>query len=171
MAYKDELAARIRAALGGRAGVEERVMFGGIAFLLDGHMFVGTLTPGFAGIASGGMMVRVGRDTHDAALAEPDVVPMVMGGRTMRGFAAVLPRGCATVAQVKRWIARTTGFVATLPPKDPRAPRKKAPTTIVPPPAKRARPAKPAKATPHVAKTMTKAKTKTKAKASSRSRG
>jgi hypothetical protein len=115
--FKDELAARIRTAVAGRPGVTERAMFGGIAFMLDGNMFIGTLTPGFARIPSGGLMVRVGPGAHDAALAEPHVLPMVMGARTMAGYAAVLPAGCATVAQVRRWAERAIAFVGALPVK------------------------------------------------------
>ena len=51
MAYDEGLATRIRALLADEPGLTEKRMFGGIAFLLNGHM---TVT-----VSDGGMMVRV----------------------------------------------------------------------------------------------------------------
>ena len=47
MAYDEVFAERIRAVLGDDPGIDERKMFGGIAFLLDGNMFVGIANDGF----------------------------------------------------------------------------------------------------------------------------
>jgi hypothetical protein len=78
LAYDENLAARIRVALRGRAGIEERKMFGGVAFLLDGRMF--------CGVVKDALMVRVGRERHDEALQHPFVRPMDFTGRPMRGI-------------------------------------------------------------------------------------
>ena len=87
MAYDSKLAERIRAIAAGRKGVTEKEMFGGIAFLLDGKMFIG--------LAKNQLMVRVGPDRHDEALARPHVRPMNFTGRPMRGYVYVVPAGYA----------------------------------------------------------------------------
>src|SRR5438105_5636943 len=93
MAYDLELAQRIRSTVAGRPGVTEKEMFGGIAFLRDGNMFVGVMKPGFGTIARGGMMVRVGPSAHATALGEPHATPFEMGGRTMMGYVIITPEG------------------------------------------------------------------------------
>jgi len=73
MAYDDELADRIRDALSHRDDVEERKMFGGLAFMVAGHMAVG--------IVGAELMVRLGQERAAAALAEEHVRPMDFTGR------------------------------------------------------------------------------------------
>jgi len=110
MAYDERLAERIRGVLRGRAGLEERKMFGGLAFLLGGRMF--------CGIVKDQLMVRVGPQRHDEALRHPHVRPMDFTGRPMRGMvfvAAPAFRGAA----LERWIER--GVEGLREPKAPRA--------------------------------------------------
>ena len=104
------LAERIRTALGGRTGVTERPMFGGIGFLLDGNLLV-------SASGRGGMLVRVGPDGHDAALVAPHATAMEMGGRGMRGYVVVAPAGVASQGAVASWIERAWKHVRTLAPK------------------------------------------------------
>ena len=73
MAYNGELADRIRGSLAGRSGVAERKMFGGIAFMVDGHMC--------CGVTGDLLMIRVGADGFDDALAQPHSRPMDFTGR------------------------------------------------------------------------------------------
>ncbi len=80
MVYSEDLAERIRAALGPRAPFDERKMFGGIAFLVNTHMALG--------VTGDDLMVRVGRDGTDAALERGGAV-MEMGGRAMTGTIVV----------------------------------------------------------------------------------
>jgi TfoX/Sxy family transcriptional regulator of competence genes len=61
--------------------VTEKKMFGGIAFLLDGAMF--------CGVSGGDLMVRVGAEAHEAALARPHARPMDFTGRPMKGYVFV----------------------------------------------------------------------------------
>ena len=110
MAYDEGLAERIRGVLADRHGVSERRMFGGLAFMVDGHMA--------CGIIGEDLMARVGPDAHEAALAEPHVRPMDFTGRPLKGMVYVAAEGIAEDDALARWVARTTGFVATLPPKD-----------------------------------------------------
>src|SRR5262245_50331536 len=106
MAYDEKLANRVRRAVGPRPDVMEKKMFGGVAFLLDGKMFVG--------IVKDDLMVRVGRDRYEAALAEAYVRPMDFTGRPMNGYVFVGPGGSKTEAAVKKWVDRGAAFVATV---------------------------------------------------------
>lgn len=105
MAYDGTLADRIRRAVGPRADVTEKKMFGGLAFLLDGRMF--------CGIVKDDLMVRVGPERYEAALAEAHVRPMDFTGRPMRGYVFVGPGGTRTEKAIKRWVDQGGTFVAT----------------------------------------------------------
>jgi TfoX/Sxy family transcriptional regulator of competence genes len=105
MAYDEALAERIRRTLPGR-GVTEKKMFGGLAFMLDGKMFVG--------IVKAELMVRVGPERYADALAMPHVRPMDFTGRPMNGYVFVGPKGCATEKAVAPWVERGVRFVAGL---------------------------------------------------------
>jgi TfoX/Sxy family transcriptional regulator of competence genes len=120
MAYDEELADRIRQAVGPRPDVTEKKMFGGIAFLLDGKMFVG--------IVKDDLMVRVGPDRYEAALGEPHVRPMDFTGKPMNGYVFVGPDGCRTEKAVGKWVGRGAEFVATLE-KPSRAAKKRRPSS------------------------------------------
>lgn len=106
MAYDEDLADRIRHAVGPRPNVTEKTMFGGIAFLLDGKMFVG--------IVKHDLMVRVGPERYEAALDEPHVRPMDFTGRPINGYVFVGSGGLTTTKAVKKWVDRGTAFVATI---------------------------------------------------------
>jgi TfoX/Sxy family transcriptional regulator of competence genes len=109
MAYDELLAERIRGALAGRDGVTERKMFGGIAFMVGGNMAVGVIRDD--------LMVRIGVDAHDAALAQPHVRVMDFGHRPMKGMIYVGPEGVATDPDLARWVDAGADFAASLPPK------------------------------------------------------
>ena len=119
MAYDSKLAERIRAIAGGRKGVTEKEMFGGIAFLLDGKMFIG--------LAKNQLMVRVGPDRHDEALARPHVRPMDFTGRPMRGYVYVAPAGYANARALSAWIDWSMTFVATVKKKPRKRPKPRTP--------------------------------------------
>jgi hypothetical protein len=109
MAYSEELAARIREVVGGRDGVSERRMFGGIAWMLNGNMACGTLGED--------LMVRLDPEDAQCALREPHVGPMDFTGRPMRGFIKVGAEGVRSDADLTRWIDSGASFAASLPPK------------------------------------------------------
>jgi TfoX/Sxy family transcriptional regulator of competence genes len=106
----EELADRIRAHFASRLNIREQRMFGGIAFMRDGNMLVGPMK-------DGGLLVRVGKDAYDKALALPGAGPMSMGDRTMSGFVIVSGDAIEDDESLAEWIARAEAFVATLPPK------------------------------------------------------
>ena len=116
MAYDEKLAERIRAAVKSAKGVSEKAMFGGIAWMKGGKMFVGTMKDE--------LMVRVGKDAHDAEVKRPHARIMDFTGRPMKGYLIIAAAGVKTVAQVKVWADRALAHVATLPAKKTRKTRK-----------------------------------------------
>jgi TfoX/Sxy family transcriptional regulator of competence genes len=110
MAYDEALAERVRKTLRNKRGVTERKMFGGIAFMLRGHMFVGILDDW--------LMARVGPENYEDALAKDGVRKMDFTGKPMRGYVFVAPKAVRTDAQLKHWLGLCADFVATLPAKN-----------------------------------------------------
>jgi len=110
MAYDEALAARVRNALSVAGELREQKMMGALCFMIDGHMC--------CGVTGSALMVRVGRDGYDMALAQDHVRPMEMtGGRRPRGFVLIDPPGIDTDEALDRWIGRGRSFVSTLPKK------------------------------------------------------
>jgi hypothetical protein len=109
MPYDEELAERIRARLAAEPGVDEKRMFGGLAFLVGGNMAV-------AASGQGGLMVRVDPE-EGAGLVGGHVAPMVMRGREMSGWLRVDPDGVATSEALGAWIERGVAYARSLPPK------------------------------------------------------
>ena len=110
MAYDEDLANRIREALAGEQGVTEQRMFGGLAFLIGGHMAV-------AASGQGGLMLRVDPDEHDALLAEPHAQPFEMRGRQMAGWLRVEDAGVRAQGDLELWVRRGVAYARSLPPK------------------------------------------------------
>lgn len=116
MAYNEQLAARARAAFPADLTVEERKMFGGLAFMVNGHMSCGIVGDQF--------MVRIAPDQYDEALRRPHVQPMDFTGRPMRGFVYVTPEGVASEPALSQWIERGVAFASNLPPKEEASPKR-----------------------------------------------
>jgi TfoX/Sxy family transcriptional regulator of competence genes len=110
MAYDEELANRIRELLGGEAGVTEKKMFGGLAFLIGGNMAV-------AASGQGGLMVRVDPEETDALVAKPHAGPFEMRGRSMQGWLRVDDEGVRTKRRLEPWVRRGAAYARSLPPK------------------------------------------------------
>jgi TfoX/Sxy family transcriptional regulator of competence genes len=110
MAYDEDLANRIRELLGPQRGVEEKRMFGGLAFLINGNMSV-------AASGQGGLLVRVPPEETDKLLSRTHVSLMSMGGREMRGWLRVDDQGVKTKRQLQGWVNRGVDYARTLPPK------------------------------------------------------
>jgi hypothetical protein len=84
-------------------------MFGGLAFLWQGHMF--------CGIAGEDLMVRVGTERYEQALLEPHTRAMDFTGRPMKGYVYVEPEGFEANDELKNRVNRGLEFVLSLPPK------------------------------------------------------
>jgi TfoX/Sxy family transcriptional regulator of competence genes len=106
----DDLANRLRELLADEDAITEKKMFGGLAFLLHGHMSV-------SASRNGGLLARIDPVDTDAYLARPHVKLMEMGARTMDGWITVAPEGLKTKGELAGWVERSVGFVKTLPPK------------------------------------------------------
>jgi TfoX/Sxy family transcriptional regulator of competence genes len=109
MAFNEALAERIRQALSRRKNIEEKKMFGGVGFLLNGNMLVG--------VWKDSLIVRLGPDDGDEALREPHVREFDITGRPMKGWVLVEPEGVEGDDQLKGWIQRAMKFVGRLPKK------------------------------------------------------
>jgi len=118
MAYDEALAARVRARLAGKRGLAERRMFGGLCFLVNGHMC--------AGIAGETLMLRVGPERYAEALSRPHAREMDFTGRPLKGMIYVDPPGIANGATLGRWLAMALAFVQSQPANKAAAKRRPA---------------------------------------------
>jgi TfoX/Sxy family transcriptional regulator of competence genes len=109
MAFDEKLAARIRQKLARRKNVEEKKMFGGVGFLLNGNMLVG--------VWKESLIVRLSQDDGDEALREQHVKAFDITGRPMKGWVLVAPDGVQDDNELNAWIQRAVKFVETLPAK------------------------------------------------------
>lgn len=109
MAYDEGTAERIREVLTDYPDVSERKMFGGLAFLLNRHMTVG--------LNNDDLMVRVGADKHEEALAQPHARKMDFTGRPMKGYVFVDAEGYAEDESLAAWVGRGVKYTLSLPPK------------------------------------------------------
>lgn len=112
MTYDEDLAIRIRAALSEHSDVVEKKMFGGLAFMVNGAMC--------CGLTNADLMVRVGPEHYEDALAQPHARPMDFTGRPLKGMVYVAREGLRTNAMLARWIRRGLAFVSEKPPKKTR---------------------------------------------------
>jgi TfoX N-terminal domain len=110
MAYDIDLANRIRELLAQQPGIDEKQMFGGLAFLINGNMSV-------AVSGKGGLMVRVPPEETAKLLQRDHVSPMVMAGRETRGWLRVDADGVKTKRQLASWVTRGVGYARSLPAK------------------------------------------------------
>jgi hypothetical protein len=108
MAIDEHLADRVRTVLADAGTTEEKKMFGGLTFMLDGHMCCGVL--------GDDLIVRVGAEGQEAALAEPHVRRFDFTGKPLKGFVTVAPAGCEKAA-LARMVGLAVEFVKSLPPK------------------------------------------------------
>ncbi len=110
MPYNQLLAERIRVALKAYPTIVEKKMFGGVGFIFNGNLA--------CGIQGEDMIVRVGADNNDAALAQPHVRPfMVMPGKPMAGWVLVAPEGTAIDADLLKWVQAGYDYASSLPKK------------------------------------------------------
>ena len=109
MAYDEGVAARLREVFDGQGDVDEKRMFGGIAFMHAGNMC--------CGIVGDVLMARVGPDAYSEALQRSHAREMDFTGRSMKGFVYVDPDGFAEDDQLQGWIDLCQTFTASLPAK------------------------------------------------------
>lgn len=113
----DQQAGILRAALEGLPGISEKRMFGGLCFLLNGHMLCGSWKHGG--------MVRVGKTLEAEALAVDGTGPMTATGRRMSGLIEVSSAALADADRRGRLLALALDFVGALPPKPDKPTRRR----------------------------------------------
>lgn len=118
MAYDEQLAERIRTYLKRRKGVEEKRMFGGLCFMLNGHMC--------CGIDKDRLMVRVLSERYDTLLKKPHAREMDFTGKPLKSFLFISEAGYRTTSSLASWLDEAVECVKSKPPKKkkPRTSRK-----------------------------------------------
>jgi TfoX/Sxy family transcriptional regulator of competence genes len=109
MAYDEKLAQRMSAIFAEETIVEEKKMFGGLCYMVNGHMC--------CGIVKDELMLRVGRDHYEKLLAKPHAHEMDFTGRSLKGMLYVGAEGIKTKTQLGVWMRQALAFVRSLPPK------------------------------------------------------
>ncbi len=109
MAYDEGLAQRIREVLGEQPGLVEKKMFGGIGFMLHGNMA--------CGVHKDALIVRVGPERYEEALARPHTRPFDITGRPMKGWVMVTSDGYESDDALKGWVQQGVDIALSLPAK------------------------------------------------------
>ena len=99
----------LRENLGSQPELQEKAMFGGRAWLLNGNLLCGA--------RDDGMLVRLGADKDSWALSTPDVVPMISRSRRMRGWVRAGPKAFGDDALRGRLLAAALAFARSLSAK------------------------------------------------------
>ena len=107
MAYDETLVDRLRALLVERAGIEEKKMSGGLAFMVNGNMA--------CGVAGETLLIRVGPRDYMAALGELHCRECDLTGRPLKGMVMVDAKGCASDGDLEAWVRRGYRFASSLP--------------------------------------------------------
>ena len=110
MPHDEELADRVREVLGGEDGLTERRMFGGLGFMLDGHMVA-------AASSTGGLLLRIDPTEAKTLVDGRGVNRFEMRGREMDGWLDVAREVVSDDEELARWVAHGVSFVRSLPPK------------------------------------------------------
>ncbi len=109
MAYDETLAARVRTAIAMTPGLSEKKMFGGLCFLVFGNMC--------CGVVGDELMVRVGPDNYEEALAQPHAREMDFTGRPLKGMVYVGVAGLKSDESLAQWVEKGLAFASSLPHK------------------------------------------------------
>lgn len=109
MAYDLALAERIRKRLGGKPGLSEKKMFGGIGFLLNGNMCCGVLGKE--------MIVRLDPAEAESALKKAETRVFDFSGRPMKGWLFVRGKNVSTDDGLKGWVKMAVAYAGSLPAK------------------------------------------------------
>lgn len=109
MAYDEGLAERLDELFASRPNFESKKMFGGLCFMLSGHMC--------CGIVGDTLMARVGPDQYADCLQRPHSREMDFTGRAMKGMVYVAPEGIADDSDLTEWVRICVDYVQTMPPK------------------------------------------------------
>ena len=84
-------------------------MFGGVGYLFQGNMA--------CGVNGEDLIVRVGKENYQNALADPDAGVFDITGRPMTGWVAVSPAGTVGDQKLRDWVERGVSYALSLPAK------------------------------------------------------
>lgn len=110
MAYDEALANRIRSLMAGTPGLAEKKMFGGLGFLVNGHLAA-------SAYRGGDLMIRCGKDDWRDFCAEDGARPMTRKGAPVTGWVVIAPRVVTDDDALRLWVERGRDFAAAQPPK------------------------------------------------------
>ena len=96
MAFNETINDRIREAIADMPNVEEKHMFGGTCFMLNGKMCMG--------VVQDDMMCRIGPDAYEQALERKGCREMVFTGKPMKGYVFVSEEGMKSKKDFDYWI-------------------------------------------------------------------
>jgi TfoX/Sxy family transcriptional regulator of competence genes len=108
--YNEDLADRIRELVSAEAGLTEKKMFGGLAFLIGGNMAI-------AASGQGGIMVRVDPAKSPSLVKATHAYVAEMRGRAMDGWLRVDSEHVLTKSQLAKWAKLGVNYARSLPPK------------------------------------------------------
>lgn len=111
MAYNEDLADRIRELVETERGLTEKKMFGGVAFLIAGHLAI-------SASGQGGALVRVDPAESDRIVDTSSAEVAIMRGRPMTGWLRVADADLGTKRQLTKWVQLGVAYARSLPPKD-----------------------------------------------------
>ena len=109
MPYNEQIEARIKTAISNWKNTDQKNMFGGVCHLLGGNMF--------CGVYKDYLILRLGKENADKALALPHVRPFDITGKPMKGWVMVAQEGVKKDQELKDWLNKARQFASTLPPK------------------------------------------------------
>ncbi len=110
MAYDEQLADRVREAVQGEPGLTEQRMFGGLAFLVNGHLAVS------AG-SRGGLLLRCDPADTDRHVGHDHVSRFEMRGRELDGWLHVEAPATESDEDLARWVRTGLDHARSLPPR------------------------------------------------------
>ncbi len=110
MAYDEGLAQRIREQIEGTPNLAEKKMFGGLGFMVGGHMAV-------SAYKGGDLMIHCGKEESAAYIREPGARPMERGGKAMKGWVIVSADAVEEDADLAKWVCRGRDYAMAQPPK------------------------------------------------------
>ena len=102
MPYDPGLADRVRSTLGRLCRFDEKKMFGGVAYMVNGHMC--------CGVVKSDLMLRLGPAGAQAALREPHTREMDFTGKPMKSMIYVDATGVDSDDALESWIRLAVDF-------------------------------------------------------------
>ncbi|MDY6881569.1 MAG: TfoX/Sxy family protein [Thermodesulfobacteriota bacterium] len=109
MPFDEAIENRIKKIVSKLKNCEARKMFGGLCYLLDGHMF--------CGVYKDYLILRMGEPTSKETLKSSFARPFDITGRPMKGWVMLGKEGFKSEDELKDWLEKAEKFVRTLPPK------------------------------------------------------